>query len=140
MPSRSATHPNRGTAMIELIGAIAIFMVVSIGLGQVYIRGFRATKEAREELAAARLLANELESWRIAAAHGLRPATDQPLRALNTEDRLLENLSSAVSIVPVPEAAPGLFQVSVRLAWDGPGGRRFHREAVTRIAAMEAAP
>ena len=126
--------------MLELIGTIAIFMVVSIGVNQMYIRGFSVAKEARQELASARLLANELEAWRIAAAKGLRPGAAQPLRALNTEDRLLENLTGSVDVAAVSNVAPGLFEVVVRLDWAGPGGRHLHREATTRIAAVEAQP
>lgn len=140
MPSKRTIHDHRGMTMIELIGAIAIFTVVSIGVNQMYIRGFSATKEARQELSAARLLANELEAWRIVATKGLRPAAAQPLRSLNTEDRLLENLKGTVDVAAVPDVAPGLFELVVRLDWTGPGGRQLHREATTRIAAAEAMP
>jgi len=131
---------NAGHTMVEVITAIALLGIFTMGFMQIHLWGMRATREAQQELAVSRYLYNELEAWRVAAHSGLTPTNNAAPRALCDEATTLEDFRATVDIAPAPSGPAGLFKVQVQVAWLGPGARPMKRETTTLCIAGEAKP
>ena len=129
-----------GFTVLETLVAIAILMSAVFGVTQLYIAGLKATKEANEELVAARLMRNELEARRMAAPSGLQVVEADPLRALAREGDALAELAGAVRVAKRADVPAGVLEVTVALHWRGAGGRPVSRTMTQLIAAKEVAP
>jgi len=129
-----------GHTMVEVITAIALLGIFTMGFLQIHLWGMRATREAQQELAVSRYLYNELEAWRAAARDGLTPSNNVAPRAVCDEATTLEDFRATVDIAPAPSGPAGLFAVQVQVAWLGPGARPMKRETTTLCIAGEAKP
>lgn len=131
----STPSSRAGYTVLELTCAISALAICAFGAIQACLWGMQATKAAREEQAVARLMANELEAWRVAAGNGeaLSAGGGQPLRALYKEPDTLAALGGAVRVRPHAPGPVGLMEVRVRVQWRAAGGRNVQREAATLI-------
>ena len=96
---------NAGHTMVEVITAIALLGIATMGFMQIHLWGMKATREAQQELAVSRYLYNELEAWRVAAHSGLTPTKNAAPRALCDEATTLEDFRATVDIAPAPSGA-----------------------------------
>lgn len=135
MRSSTACDRRAGFSMMELTCAFAVLTVGVFGALQLQMRALDATRMLRDDALAATALANEIETLRALPFDALSPGVALPFRS---GDAVLGRLHAAEGRVDIAETdLAGLRDVRVEVVWSAETGRRAHRSATTRIAALD---
>ncbi len=129
----STFHRRRGVALIEVAVAIIIISTTLIGVLQLYHVGIDRTREANESALALRALTNEIEYLHTLDAESLLARDGQPLRSIPPALRDLPRLTSDVECKAMADT-PGLYAVTVSIAYPGATSRPIEKSLTTWIA------
>ena len=142
MVRRAAPYVERcqvGTTLLEVIVAFSLIAAALGGVTQVYFMHLKQTQSLVKHQRALRVLENEIERTRALPAAALTLGGDLPLLAEAPELAPLPEVTASKSIAPYPPA-PELREITVRIAWSGPNGRRIQKSLTALTGGAEARP